>query len=340
MIRFGSSWLAISMLAFALGVLALAGCGTTRSSDSMRTATEQLLISDAIDRAVQTIDFNPLCEQSVYLDSSRLQSVVDKDYLVSTIRQHLLASGCTLRDKREEADFIVEARAGAVGTDRNDLLFGIPATNVPQILPLQGVPAAIPEVPLAKRLDQRGVAKISMFAYHRESGRPVWQSGLASRESSSNDVWLFGAGPFQYGSVLKQREGSQLVRGGDSSAKKGAQPLPPGAKVKLTQQAVFASPEKLAKQARRLPVASAVAQATPPPAASPATPSVAKPVESKAQERALVEAAAKVQIVPRLTGGITGADLLKNAPPKTAEMALPPGDAKSLALPYPRFDSM
>ncbi len=211
---------------------------------------------------------------------------------------------------------------------------------MPQILPLQGVPAAIPELPLAKRLDQRGVAKISMFAYHRESGRPVWQSGLASRESSSNDVWLFGAGPFQYGSVLKQREGSQLARGGDSSAKKGAESLQPGAKVKLTQQAVFASPEKLAKQTRRLPAASAVAQATPPPAASPAAPAAAKPVESKAQERALVEAAAKEQIVPRLTGAITGADLLKNAPPKTAEMSLPPGDAKSLALPYPRFDSM
>ena len=188
--------------ASAIVLLAIAGCGTTRSSDSMRTATEQLLVSDAIDRAVQTIDFKPLAGQTVYLDDSRLEEVVDRDYLVSTIRQQLLASGCTLRDVRDEADFIVEARAGAVGTDRNDLLFGIPATNVPQILPLQGVPAAIPEVPLAKRRDQRGVAKISMFAYHRASGQPVWQSGIAARESSSNDVWLFGAGPFQYGSVL------------------------------------------------------------------------------------------------------------------------------------------
>ena len=198
-------------LGITLGVLALAGCGTTRSTDSMRTATEQLLISDAIDRAVQTIDFAPLRGQTVYLDDSKLEDVVDKNYLVSTLRQHILASGCTLKNNRNEADFIVEARAGAVGTDRNDLLFGIPATNVPQIVPLQGVPAAIPEVPLAKRLDQRGVAKISMFAYHRESGRPVWQSGLASRESSSNDVWLFGAGPFQYGSVLHQHPEAHVV---------------------------------------------------------------------------------------------------------------------------------
>ena len=36
-----------------VGGLALNGCGTTRSTDTNRTATEQLLISDAIDRAVE-----------------------------------------------------------------------------------------------------------------------------------------------------------------------------------------------------------------------------------------------------------------------------------------------
>ena len=249
-------------------MLALAGCGTTRSTDSLRTATEQLLISDAIDRAVQTIDFAPLRGQTVYLDDSKLEDVVDKNYLVSTLRQHILASGCTLKNNRNEADFIVEARAGAVGTDRNDLLFGIPATNVPQIVPLQGVPAAIPEVPLAKRLDQRGVAKISMFAYHRESGRPVWQSGLASRESSSNDVWLFGAGPFQYGSVLHQHPERTSSHSGEVSTERDAEPHRDGAKVKLAEQVVFASPEKLAKQYRRLPAAEAVAAAEPKPTAA------------------------------------------------------------------------
>ena len=157
-------------ICLAASALAILGCGTTRSSDTARTATEQLLISDAVDRAIQSVSFAPLAGQTVYLDDSKLSDVVDKNYIVSTLRQHMLASGCILRDTRDQADFVVEARAGAVGTDRNDLLFGIPATNVPQILPVQGVPAAIPEVPLAKRRDQRGVAKISMFAYQRQTG--------------------------------------------------------------------------------------------------------------------------------------------------------------------------
>jgi Family of unknown function (DUF6655) len=331
---------ALAALCLALGVLALAGCGTTRSTDSLRTATEQLLISDAIDRSVQAIDFQPLAGQTVYLDDSKLEGVVDKNYLVSTLRQHLLASGCTLKNNRNEADFIVEARAGAVGTDRNDLLFGIPATNVPQILPLQGVPAAIPEVPLAKRLDQRGVAKISMFAYHRESGQPVWQSGLASRESSSNDVWLFGAGPFQYGSVLHHQPGTK-VAGGNVTTEMDAKTHKAGSKVKLAEEVVFESPDKLAKQFRRLPAADAVATSTAAPAPQTASPAVAPAKsESKSQERALVAAAAKKQIVPRLTGGVTSTEFELNAAPKTVEISHAAQDAALLALPQPRFDSL
>jgi len=330
-------------LASAVVLLTLVGCGTTRSTDSLRTATEQLLISDAIDRAVQTIDFQPLAGESVYLDDSRLDEVVDRDYLVSTLRQHLLASGCALRDVRDEADFIVEARAGAVGTDRNDLLFGIPATNVPQILPFQGVPAAIPEVPLAKRRDQRGVAKVSMFAYHRATGRPVWQSGIAARESSSNDVWLFGAGPFQYGSVL------------DASGK-AAQPHHQSTKIALGDEVVFASPAKVAKDFRRLPAASEVATTNAQTAKTQAAENTTEPVVSSqgASPARLpptgsntgsllpnfADAIKPKQVVPRLTGGITNAALLRNAAPKTAELTLPPRDIDPMSLPIPRFDSL
>lgn len=339
MIRFPLALPARTALTVAASVLALAGCGTTRSSDSLRTATEQLLISDAVDRAVQAIDFQPLRGQTVYLDDSKLAEVVDKNYLISTLRQHLLASGCTLRDKREEADFVVEARAGAVGTDRNDLLFGIPATNVPQIVAMPGVPTAIPEVPLAKRLDQRGVAKISMFAYHRESGRPVWQSGFASRESSSNDVWLFGAGPFQYGSILHQHGATHVAHSGETTTERDAEPHQAGARVRLAERAVFAVPEKLAKQYRRLPATSAVAAAEPSQESRPQPTAVAQhpappPPTVGAQD------VARREVAPRLTGEITKAMLLQSLAPKTAEASLPAPATDSIALPQPRFDSL
>ena len=182
-------------------VFAVPGCGTTRTSNTVRTATEQLLISDAIDRTVQSINFSKLAGQSVYFDERHLYEVVDDGYLISSLRQHLLASGCILKDKREQATYIIEPRAGAIGTDNDELLFGIPATNLPQMALVPGLPAAVPELPIIKRRHQRGVAKIAVFAYRRETGEPVWQSGIATNESSANDVWFFGAGPYKRGTI-------------------------------------------------------------------------------------------------------------------------------------------
>jgi hypothetical protein len=280
--RFALAWLTV-----AVGGLWLVGCGTTRSSDTARTATEQLLISDAIDRAVQTVDFNTLRGQTVFLDDQRLAEVVDRNYLVSTLRQHLLASGCLLRDKREDADFIVEARAGVVGTDRNDLLFGVPSMNVPQIPLMQPIPAAIPEIPIAKRRDQRAFAKIAVFAYHRETGTPVWQSGLANRESYANDVWILGAGPFQRGTIYRGTEfaGTSL----DDELRPGHPARKPKKLISLSREKSFNSPDALTHPPARLPtpdqevLPAAHSEPTPKVASQPApivAPSDAKPIET------------------------------------------------------------
>ncbi|WP_425398582.1 DUF6655 family protein [Aeoliella sp.] len=223
------------------GMLAT-GCGTTRMSAPSRTATEQLLISDAIDRAVGQVNFRALAGQSVYLEDSALNTVVDRQYLSSSLRQHLLASGCVLRDKRDNADFVVEARAGVVGTDSHDLLFGVPAMQVPQFLPLQGVvPSAIPEVPFAKRQEQRGLAKVAVFAYHRDTGMPVWQSGMAMSESTAKNFWVLGAGPFQKGTIY---EGTNFAGAELKSALAigGGRSEDDSDPVALGQEASFASP--------------------------------------------------------------------------------------------------
>jgi hypothetical protein len=199
--------------ALAASTAALVGCGSTRTSNTMRTATEQMLVSDAIDRTVDSIDFTPLKGATVYFDDGRLTDVVDKGYLVSSLRQHMLASGCVLKDKREDAMYVVEPRAGAVGTDNHDLLFGVPALQLPQVPVATTMPAAIPEIPFAKRRDQRGVAKIAVFAYRSDTGEPVWQSGIVINKSTANDIWVFGAGPFQRGTIYERAEfaGKRLV---------------------------------------------------------------------------------------------------------------------------------
>jgi hypothetical protein len=187
------------LLLLLLGSAAWAGCGTTRWSDTQRTATEQLLISDAIDRSVSKIDFSVVTGKNVYLDNTYIKQTLDAAYLISTMRQHLLAAGCIVKEKAEEADYVVEVRTGAVGTDRHDLLFGIPATGVS--VPVAGAPTALPQIPLATKTEQRAVAKIAVFAYNRRTGSPIYQSGVIPVESKVKDLWVFGTGPFQSGSI-------------------------------------------------------------------------------------------------------------------------------------------
>lgn len=179
------------------------GCGTTKWTDTSRTATEQLLISDSMDRAISRLDLRALAAKKVFVDETPIKSLTDNAYLASALKQHILASGAILKEKRDEADYVVEVRAGAVGTDRHDLLFGVPALSIPTTPLVPAIPSQIPEVPLVKKTEQRGVASISLFVYNRQTGRPLYQSGSIPEESRAKAVWVFGAGPFQRGTIYR-----------------------------------------------------------------------------------------------------------------------------------------
>lgn len=263
--------------------LLAAGCGTTRWTDTARSGTEQLLISDAVDRAVSQIHFAELAGHAVFFDTTYLKlsnpmyNFDDNNYLVSSLRQHLLASGCVLKEKREDAEFVVEARAGGVGTDRHDLLYGVPATNLSGVMPVQGVPATIPEVPLAKKTVQRGVCKVAVFAYHRETGKPVWQSGAFQVASNARNTWVFGIGPFQSGTVYDgTRFADRAIPNPLSQATDES-----GRPLWVTKEARFNDPRTLADSTKP-PAAAASATATAPTATAPSAAPTAKPTTAAA----------------------------------------------------------
>jgi len=183
------------------------GCGTVKS----RSATEQLIISDAVDRSVAQIDFRPLSGRKVYLDSRFVKPVkgvgfVNADYIISSLRQQMTAAHCMLQDKVEDADYVVEARVGALGSNDQEVNYGIPASNAitaaSSLLPTQPAVPTIPEISLAKRNDFRAAAKIAVFAYDRKTRQAVWQSGLSRGESTVKATWILGAGPFESGPIF------------------------------------------------------------------------------------------------------------------------------------------
>lgn len=183
--------------------LMIMGCGTTRQTETARTATEMLLLSNAVDETVSEFDLSYLSGKEVFLDTTYLESTVDKGYVISSIRQHMMASGVKIAEAKEKAAYIVEARTGALGTDSHSVMVGVPQMTIPQVVPVPGVPSSVPEIPLAKRTKQTGVAKLALFAYHRETGQIVWQSGVQQFSSFAKDAFVFGMGPFRSGTIQR-----------------------------------------------------------------------------------------------------------------------------------------
>lgn len=191
------------LISYSCAFLAMSycGCGTTRISDTLRTGTEQLLLSNAIERAVNDMDFSILEGKDVYFDPQYLKGVSDEGYIISSMRQRLLAEGALLRATRDEAAYVVEARAGTVGTNRQDVLIGVPQVTLPTGAIMAGAPSAIPEIPFAKKTQQRGIVKLAAFAYNQDTGQAVWQSGTYPITADARDTWILGTGPFQRGSI-------------------------------------------------------------------------------------------------------------------------------------------
>ncbi len=201
-------------------IYSLAGCGTTK----LQEATEQLVLSSAVDRSIAMIDFRPLAGQKVYLDTTYMQagpptSYVNMNYVISAMRQQIMASGCMLQEERDKADIVIEGRLGTLGADDHRVTYGIPENNglstAASIVARTPAPS-VPEVAIARRDAREGAAKVAAFAYDRVTRTPVWQSGISQSIATSRNTWVLGIGPFQGGSI---REGTHLAKGQSKSGR-------------------------------------------------------------------------------------------------------------------------
>lgn len=194
-------WKAAPWLALAA---ACAGCSTMKESFTPRTGIEQLLISSATDRALDQVDFGNVARAKVFVETKYLDCT-DKNYIIVALHQRLLGQGCTLVDKAEEAEVILEVASGGVGTDGNELYVGIPAIPLPPPSPIQ-----LPQVSLFKRTRSIGTAKLTIVAYDAKTRAPVMNSGYALARADHRTLNVLGAGGFASGSVhddLSERTG-------------------------------------------------------------------------------------------------------------------------------------
>lgn len=170
--------------------LILSGCGSRRVTDSPRTGSEQLIISAAVDTAVQQLDFSFLEDRRVFIDDRYVERL-DKPFVVASVRSRAWQAGVIVVSDREECDYVLELRSGAVGVDRTDLIIGIPETAIPS----PGGAVALPEAALYKSVRQTGVCRLSFVAYRRDTNEMFYAGGPAYGFADERSWWVFGAGP-------------------------------------------------------------------------------------------------------------------------------------------------
>lgn len=171
----------LRILTLVLPLLGLVtGCTSIRESAPARTAMEQLLISTAVDDAVDQIQLDIPAGTKIWVDSGNFEGY-DQKYAVGAIKDRLLRQGARLMSERADADTVVEIRSGALSVDEDDMLVGMPSMDLP--IPLTGN-AKTPEIALLKKDKVKGVAKIALTAYGAKTGE------LASY-SPSNPVYGF-----------------------------------------------------------------------------------------------------------------------------------------------------
>jgi hypothetical protein len=159
----------LSMALLAVG----AGCIQLRQTDPARTATEQLLLSTAADRAFGATSFYEFTGKRVFLDTNYFESY-DAKYALGTIRDMLSQAGAKLVERATNSEITLELRSGALSTDDRTALLGIPSTGLP--IPFVGT-VMVPEISLYKSQKQYSTAKLALFAYTTGSREHVFSSG-------------------------------------------------------------------------------------------------------------------------------------------------------------------
>ena len=157
------------ILAAVLATALVSACASTTETHPSRTATEQLLVARAADRAVRGLTLPVEDGSAVFVDETYFRAEA-APYAISAIRGALSEAGYPLARSRDQADVVFEIRAGALSLEQMRRLLGVPAMSVP-LSDYRVV--SFPELSLYSRRDRSGVAEFSGFVYRAENGAPI-----------------------------------------------------------------------------------------------------------------------------------------------------------------------
>jgi hypothetical protein len=148
------------------------GCSTTYRIKVPRTASEQIISTEAIDRALAQITWPAVAGQKLVVQVGGPQESLDRDYLYRSVEIKIAERGGVVVDKEDEADSELNVLVGAVGIDVDGRFFGLRGTNGSSLIPF-----TIPELAFYKTVRLDGFAKTEIALLDHKTGGVLHRSG-------------------------------------------------------------------------------------------------------------------------------------------------------------------
>jgi len=191
-----------SKLLLPVALLALvataSGCGAFRETMPPRSAAEQLILSAAVDRAVQSMRTDWMAGAVIYVDSGNLDCY-DKPYVLQRIRHTILANAGRLVPEAAQADVVLEVSSGALSVDKGTFLIGFPEVPVP--IPFAAQSITLPELPIFKLTSYIGTGKLLFCAVDAETGSQLFEMPTCYGRSHWRLWKVLLVGPFKSSDV-------------------------------------------------------------------------------------------------------------------------------------------
>ena len=192
----------------------LCGCAsvTTKVTGTGRAGAEQLLLTGTADRVIDCLNFHPLIGAKVYLDASHVDAV-DKGWMTFALRRAMARQGIMTVDDKKDAQVVMEAAAGAYGTDEVDCRLTTPGTIPLPLLPFGATSGTLTGGnALIRKNRQDAVVKLALAAYDTTSHRLVWESGTILNKQAL-DRRFFGTTEISRHATLPENRGYPRRRG-------------------------------------------------------------------------------------------------------------------------------
>lgn len=179
----------------ALGMTLLIGCEQRPLTHTSRGAIEQLVLSGAVDDALDKFEMRQLRRQKVFVDTQFVDGT-DAPYVKMATRVRVGELGAILVESADEADYVLQIARGALGTEYKSSVVGLPA------LPVPNSPVATPEAPAWSSGKLSGIAKLFIAVYEKGKlveafhyyDKCVWEESNVmgkrySREDEVREEW-------------------------------------------------------------------------------------------------------------------------------------------------------